>query len=58
MGCGCGGAGAGATGSPQGQMNNTIYVHTKPDGTSDSYQSEIEVAAAVSRQGGTYRIGG
>lgn len=37
-------------------MQKVTYIHTKPGGQTEAYQSEIEVAAAVSRMGGTYRM--
>ena len=54
MGCGCGGAAAGQGNGAQQQ--HMTYVHTKPTGEQESYSNETEVAAAVSRMGGTYRV--
>ena len=41
-----------------GAKKNTVtktFVHTKPDGSKDTYRTEVEAAAAVNRVGGSYR---
>lgn len=38
------------------EQQSQVYVHTLPSGEQQSYSNETEVAAAVSRLGGTYRI--
>lgn len=49
MPCNCGGGAA--TGK------KVTYVATFPDGTSKVYDSEVAAKVAVSRQGGSYRLG-
>ncbi len=47
MGCNCGSRGAAGP--------KIVYVATFGDGTSKSYQSEIEARVAVAKRGGTYK---